>query len=277
MDVRFAPNPNITKTLPTEQLRKEFLIESVFVPGKATMLYSDVDRAVIGGVAPTDSSVELLASKKEMAAEYFCERREIGILNIGGSGTITADGKTYTMELKDVLYIGKGIKTISFTSDSKEAPALFYFISYPAHTSYPVAHSKFSQAEPQKLGSEKDSNKRTIYKYIHPNGIKSCQLVMGMTELDEGSIWNTMPSHTHLRRSEVYLYFNLKNDAVIFHMMGEPNETRHLVIRNQQAVISPSWSIHSGAGTSNYSFIWAMGGENQEFGDMDVVPMTGLL
>lgn len=276
MNVRFAPNPNITRTLTTEQLRNEFLIESVFESGKVTALYSDVDRAIIGGAMPAGSPVELLASKKEMSAEYFCERREIGILNVGGKGSITADGKVYPMELKDVLYIGKGVKTITFASDKKDEPAMFYYISYPAHTSYPVAHAKFSQAEPQKLGSEKDSNKRTIYKYIHPNGIKSCQLVMGMTELEEGSIWNTMPSHTHLRRSEVYLYFNLKQDALVFHMMGEPAETRHLVIRNQQAVISPSWSIHSGAGTSNYSFCWAMGGENQEFGDMDVIPMSGL-
>jgi len=276
MNVRFAPNPNTTKALTTEQLRKEFLIESIFTPGKITALYSDVDRVIVGGAMPTDSPLELLASKKEMAAEYFCERREIGVLNIGGKGSITADGEKFPMELKDVLYIGKGVKTISFTSNKKEDPSLFYFISYPAHTAYPVAHAKFTQAEPQKLGNEKDSNKRTIYKYIHPGGIKSCQLVMGMTELEEGSIWNTMPSHTHLRRSEVYLYFNVKQDAVIFHMMGEPTETRHLVVRNQQAVISPSWSIHSGAGTSNYSFVWAMGGENQDFGDMDVVAMNDL-
>lgn len=276
MDVRFAPNPTTTKTLTTDLLRNEFLVESIFVSGKITTLYSDVDRAIIGGAMPAGSPLELLASKKEMASDYFCERREIGILNIGGKGTINADGHIYPMELKDVLYIGKGVKTITFASDNSDVPALFYFISYPAHTSYPVSHAKFSQAEPQKLGSEKDSNKRTIYKYIHPNGIKSCQLVMGMTELEEGSIWNTMPSHTHLRRSEVYLYFNLKQDAVIFHMMGEPNETRHVVVRNQQAVISPSWSIHSGAGTSNYSFIWAMGGENQEFGDMDAIAMNTL-
>ncbi len=276
MEVRCAPNQTTTKTLTTDLLRNEFLVESIFVSGKITTLYSDVDRAIIGGAMPIGSPLELLASKKEMASDFFCERREIGIMNIGGNGSITVDGNIFPMDLKDVVYIGKGVKSITFASANHETPALFYFISYPAHTSYPVTHAKFSQAEPQKLGSEKDSNKRTIYKYIHPNGIKSCQLVMGMTELDEGSIWNTMPSHTHLRRSEVYLYFNLKQDAVIFHMMGEPNETRHLVVRNQQAVISPSWSIHSGAGTSNYSFIWAMGGENQEFGDMDAISMSTL-
>ncbi len=276
MNVRFAPNPNTTKTLTTEQLRKEFMIDQLFVSEKVTMLYSDVDRAIIGGAMPVDSRVELLASKKEMSADYFCERREIGIINVGGKGFIITDGKSYLMELKDVLYIGKGVKTISFASDKKEDPALFYFISYPAHTGHPTTHKKFADAEPAKLGSEKDANKRTIYKYIHPNGIKSCQLVMGMTELEEGSVWNTMPSHTHLRRSEAYFYFNLQRDAVVFHMMGEPSETRHVVIRNQQAIISPSWSIHSGVGTSNYSFVWAMGGENQEFGDMDVVPMNEL-
>ncbi len=276
MDVRFAPNPETAKTLVTKQLRKEFMIEQLFAAGKVTTIYSDLDRAIIGGAMPVDLPVELLASKKEMSADYFCERREVGILNVGGKGSISADGKKYSMELKDVLYIGKGVKSISFASDNKEDPALFYFISYPAHTEYPTAHKKFADAEPVKLGSEKDANKRTIYKYIHTNGIKSCQLVMGMTELEEGSVWNTMPSHTHLRRSEVYFYFNVKQDAVVFHMMGEPNETRHVMIRNQQAVISPSWSIHSGVGTSNYSFIWAMGGENQEFGDMDVIPMNEL-
>jgi 4-deoxy-L-threo-5-hexosulose-uronate ketol-isomerase len=276
MDVRFSPNPTTTNTLITEQLRKEFMIEQVFIPGKVTMVYSDLDRAIIGGAMPVKSAVELLASKKEMSAEYFCERREVGVINIGGDGMIIVDAKEFPMTIKDVLYIGRGTKTIKFMSTNKSNPALFYFISYPAHTEYPTTHKKFVDAEPAKLGSEKDANKRTIYKYIHPNGIKSCQLVMGMTELEEGSVWNTMPSHTHLRRSEVYMYFNLKPESIVFHMMGEPNETRHVVIRNQQAVISPSWSIHSGVGTSNYSFIWAMGGENQEFGDMDVISMTDL-
>ncbi len=276
MEVRFAPNPDATIMMGTDELRKEFMIEEIFAAGKVNMLYSDVDRAIIGGAQPADSPIELVASKKEMAAEYFCERREIGILNIGGNGMIIADGTGYAMELKDVLYIGKGVKTVTFSSDNKDVPAKFYFISYPAHTGYPTAHKKFRDAEPARMGNEKDSNKRTIFKYIHPNGIKSCQLVMGMTELEEGSVWNTMPAHTHLRRSEVYLYFSVKPDGVVFHMMGEPNETRHIIMRNEQAVISPSWSIHSGAGTGNYSFIWAMGGENQEFGDMDVLPMDVL-
>ncbi len=276
MEVRCAPNPSAARMIGTDELRKEFMIEKLFVPGAVNMVYSDVDRAIIGGALPTDSPLELLASKKEMAADYFCERREVGILNIGGNGTVTADGVQYPMESKDVLYVGKGVKSVTFSSETSTTPAVFYFISYPAHTGYPTTLKKYKDADPTKLGSEKDSNKRTIYKYIHTNGIKSCQLVMGMTELDEGSIWNTMPSHTHLRRSEVYLYFNVKPEGIVFHMMGEPHETRHIVMRNQQAVISPSWSIHSGAGTGNYSFIWAMGGENQEFGDMDVIPMDVL-
>jgi 4-deoxy-L-threo-5-hexosulose-uronate ketol-isomerase len=276
MEVRLAPHPTAAKGMGTEELRKEFLITDLFNPGTISMLYSDVDRAIIGGAQPHETPLELLASKKEMAVEYFCERREIGILNIGGNGSITVDGNTYAMELKDVLYIGKGVTRVAFSSDNKDTPAKFYFISYPAHREYPTAHKKYRDAEPARMGNEKDSNKRTIFKYIHTNGIKSCQLVMGMTELEEGSVWNTMPSHTHLRRSEVYLYFNLKPEGVVFHMMGEPHETRHIILRDKQAVISPSWSIHSGAGTGSYSFIWAMGGENQEFGDMDVVPMDVL-
>jgi 4-deoxy-L-threo-5-hexosulose-uronate ketol-isomerase len=276
MEVRLAPNPSSSKLLGTEQLRKEFLIEDLFTPGAVSMVYSDVDRAIIGGAQPMDVPLELLATKKEMAAEYFCERREVGILNIGGSGAVMADGVRYPMGTKDVVYVGKGVRSVAFSSERSDDPAIFYFISYPAHTGYPTTLKQYKDADPTKLGSEKDSNKRTIFKYIHTNGIKSCQLVMGMTELDEGSVWNTMPSHTHLRRSEVYLYFNVKPEGLVFHMMGEPQETRHIVVRNQQAVISPSWSIHSGAGTGNYAFIWAMGGENQEFGDMDIIPMGTL-
>jgi 4-deoxy-L-threo-5-hexosulose-uronate ketol-isomerase len=277
MEIRFAPDPHAVQRMTTEELRNNFLVDNIFVTGAVSLLYSDVDRVIIGGIVPADAPLPLLASRKEMAAEYFCERREAGIINIGGKGSITVDGKVFPMDAKDVLYVGKGSKEISFISDSKEQPAKYYLISYPAHREYPTAHAKYSDAEPQYLGSQKDANKRTIYKYIHLNGIKSCQLVMGMTELDEGSIWNTMPSHTHVRRSEVYMYFNINENAVVFHFMGEPAQSRNLVMRNGQAVISPSWSIHCGAGTSNYSFVWAMGGENQEFSDMDAVPMNQLL
>lgn len=276
MELRFAPNAQATQRFTTEELRSNFLIKNLFHEDKITLVYSDVDRAIIGGIVPKTQSQQLLASKKEMAAEYFCERREVGIINIGDKGSITVDGKIFSMEKKDVLYIGRGSKEILFASEKSSQPAHFYLMSYPAHTPYPTTLARFSDAEPQHLGSQKDANKRTIYKYIHINGIQSCQLVMGMTELDEGSVWNTMPSHTHLRRSEIYMYFNLKPESMVFHFMGEPNQCRTIVTRNQQAVISPSWSIHSGAGTTNYSFVWAMGGENQEFSDMDAVPMTEL-
>lgn len=276
MEVRFAPNAHTTQRLNTEELRSNFLVENLFIDDAVTLVYSDVDRAIVGGIVPKTKSLQLMASKKEMAAEYFCERREIGIINIGDKGSVTVDGKNFPLEKKDVLYIGRGSKEIIFASEKNDHPAQYYLMSYPAHKDYPTTLAKFTDAEPQQLGNPKDANKRTIYKYIHIHGIKSCQLVMGMTELDEGSVWNTMPSHTHLRRSEVYMYFNLKPDAMVFHFMGEPTQCRTIVTRNLQAVISPSWSIHSGAGTTNYSFVWAMGGENQEFSDMDAVPMTQL-
>ncbi len=276
MEVRYAPNIENYKRMTSDELRKEFLIDTLFAPGEIVMIYSDIDRAIVGSAVPLNNKLKLEASKKEMAAEYFAERREIGIINIGGEGAITVDGKEYVMELKDSLYIGKGSKAVEFSSKNASEPSKFYFVSYPSHSKFPTAHSKFSQSEPARLGSTEEANKRTIYKYIHKNGIQSSQLVMGLTELEPGSIWNTMPAHTHPRRSEVYFYFNLKDDAVLFHIMGPPQETRHIIVRNEQVVISPSWSIHSGAATSNYTFIWAMGGENQEFGDMDGVGMSEL-
>ncbi len=277
MEIRFAPNQHAAKRMTTEELRGNFLVENLFAAGAITMIYSDVDRAIIGGIVPLKEPLKLLASKKEMAAEYFCERREVGIINIGGEGTISVDGTIFSLQKNDVLYIGRGSKEVTFFSISADAPAQFYLMSYPAHKEYPTALAKFTDAEPQPLGSAADANKRTIYKYIHLNGIKSCQLVMGMTILDEGSVWNTMPSHTHVRRSEVYMYFDLRSDSMVFHFMGEPDQTRNIIVRNGQAVISPSWSIHSGAGTRNYAFVWAMGGENQEFSDMDAIPMKDLM
>jgi 4-deoxy-L-threo-5-hexosulose-uronate ketol-isomerase len=273
MEVKYFPDPEGYKRLTTGELRKIFLIEKLFTNGEIDMVYSSVDRAITGSAVPGGSGLKLTSSKKEMASEYFTERREVGIINIGEEGSIIADGKKYIMNNKDGLYIGRGTREIEFLSTNKDKPALFYFSSYPAHKEYPVAHLKFSGAEPAKLGSLKTANQRTIYKYIHPKGIKSCQLVMGLTELEEGSTWNTMPVHTHQRRSEVYMYFNLDDDSCLFHFMGTPDETRHIVIRNMQAVISPSYSIHSGVGTQNYSFIWSMGGENQDFDDMDWVQM----
>ncbi|MBK7629508.1 MAG: 5-dehydro-4-deoxy-D-glucuronate isomerase [Ignavibacteriales bacterium] len=276
MDVRYSPNQNGFKKLGTDELRKSFLIEDLFQKNKMLMTYSDVDRSITGSAVPAGKALKLVATKKEMAANYFTERRELGIINIGDNGSVLVNGKVYKMDNKDGLYIGRGEKTIEFKSKSASKPALFYFVSYPAHKTYPDKHIKFSQSTPVKLGSSSDSNKRTIYKYIHPGTMKTCQLVLGLTELDEGSVWNTMPAHTHQRRSEVYMYFNLKPDSFVIHILGEATETRHIIIRNKQAVLSTSWSMHSGVGTQNYSFIWAMGGENQVFDDMDWIPMQNL-
>ena len=276
MDIRFSTDPERYRSMSTAELRKMFLVDSLFTDDEVTMVYSDIDRSIIGSAVPVKKRLVLLSSKKEMAAEYFAERREIGIINIAGDGVIAADGREFAMSHKDALYIGRGTREVAFASLNPERPANFYFVSFPAHQTYPTTHAKFGDAEPAKLGSAKDANKRTIYKYIHPQGIKSCQLVMGLTELEEGSVWNTMPAHTHQRRSEVYMYFNVAQDAVVFHMIGPPDETKHLVIRDRQVALSPSWSIHSGVATQAYSFIWAMAGENQVFDDMDWVPMKTL-
>ena len=276
MDVRYSPDQNGFKKFTTEELRKSFLIETLFQPDKIPLTYSDIDRSITGSAVPVKKSLRLTATKKEMAAEYFTERREIGIINIGGSGSVLVDDREYKMLTRDGLYIGRGSKKIEFRSVNAEKPAFFYFVSYPAHYAYPDQHVKFSKSTPVKLGALAESNKRTIYKYIHPGTMKTCQLVMGLTQLEKGCVWNTMPSHTHQRRSEVYMYFNLKPESFVVHILGEPTETRHILIRNQQAVLSTSWSMHSGCGTQNYSFIWAMGGENQEFDDMDWIPMKDL-
>lgn len=275
MDVRYSPDADGFRRMTSDDLRETFLID-LFQKNKMPMVYSDIDRSITGSAVPSGKSLKLTASKKEMAASYFAERREIGVINIGGKGSVVVDKKTYKMDYKDALYIGRGSKNIEFKSNSAKTPAKFYFVSYPAHTEFPTAHAKFSDATPVKLGSLETSNERTIYKYIFPDGIKSCQLVMGLTELEPGSVWNTMPAHTHQRRSEVYMYFNLKKDDLVVHLIGKPDETKHIMVRDGQAVLSPSWSLHSGAGTKNYSFIWSMGGENQEFDDMDWIKMTDL-
>ncbi|NOU71035.1 5-dehydro-4-deoxy-D-glucuronate isomerase [Paenibacillus sp. LMG 31458] len=276
MDIRYASHPNEVKQFDTERLQAEFQINSLFSPNEIKLVYSHVDRFIIGGVLPITGALQLQADKKEMAADYFLERREIGIINVGGRGTITVDGTVYNMDSKDCIYIGLGAKDITFASDNAAEPSKFYFNSTPAHQTYPTVKVAISEATPTHLGSINTSNERTIYKYIHTGGVKSCQLVMGMTLLKPGNMWNTMPSHTHNRRSEVYFYFDMPEDAVVFHMMGEPQQTRHVVMRNEQAVISPSWSIHSGVGTNNYTFIWGMAGENQMFDDMDAVAMKDL-
>ena len=275
MEVRYSPDKKGFSRMSNEEIRDSFLID-LFQKNKITMVYSDIDRSITASAVPVGKELKLTASKKEMAAKYFAERREIGIINIGASGTITVDKKIYKMNHKDALYIGRGAKNISFKSNNSKKPAKYYIASYPAHTEYPTTHAKFEDATPVHLGSQKDANKRTIYKYIYPAGIKSCQLVMGLTELEEGSVWNTMPAHTHQRRSEIYMYFNLVKDNFVVHLLGEPNDTKHVIIRDGQAVLSTNWSLHSGAGTQNYSFIWGMGGENQDFDDMDFIPMETL-
>lgn len=274
MEVRNGANPRDFKTYTTDRLREDFLIQNLFLPGELKMVYSHVDRIITGAACPINP-IKLEAGK-ELRAEYFLERREMGVINIGARGTVKVDGVEYTLDTKDGLYIGMGSKEIIFTSQDAKNPAKFYLNSAPAHRTYPTEKIEISTAEPTRLGSLEDSNQRTIYKYIHPQGVKSCQLVMGMTILEPGSVWNTMPCHTHERRMEVYLYFNLPEEAVVFHLMGEPTETRHIVVRNEEAVISPSWSIHSGCGTRNYTFIWGMVGENQVFSDMDAVAMKDL-
>ena len=277
MEVRYAPNDEAYQRMTTRELRSAFVIENLFTPGVVTMLYSDVDRVIVGSAVPTDRPLKIEASRKEMAAEYFTERREVGIINIGGKGAIRAGSSEHKMEFKDLLYIGRGTKEIECRSDDPKNPALFYVASFPAHAAYPTTHVRFADAAKNSLGSSQTANARTINKYIHTEGVKSSQLVMGLTELNEGSVWNTMPPHTHQRRMEVYMYFGLDQDSFVMHFMGKPNETRSLVLRNRQAIISPPWSIHAAAGTKNYSFIWAMGGENQEFSDMDAVAMKDLL
>lgn len=268
MEIRYSADPVRFSRMTTEELRENFLIESLFKIGEIKMVYSDNDRVIIGSATPLDSPLDLITSD-ELRASYFTQRRELGVLNIGGPGTIEVNGKNYKMQEHDCLYIGKGNEKISFNSEKADNPAVFYLLSYPAHREYPTKLSKKKDAEPLNLGSDKNSNKRTIYKHIHPKGIKSCQLVMGITLMASGNVWNTMPPHTHERRMEVYFYFGLGESDRVFHFCGQAHETRHITVANRQAVISPSWSIHSGVGTSSYSFCWGMGGENQSFDDMD--------
>lgn len=275
MEIKYLADRTSYKRMTTEELRASYLIENLFEPGHIQLYYVDVDRTIVGSVVPVKEKLAL-ASAKELAAGYFAERREIGVINIGEKGMITVDGTKFEIGRKDCLYIGRGSKEIGFESANPASPAKFYLMSYPAHHAYPAKLITKADAHKVELGSGPEANRRTIYQMIRPGVTESCQIVMGFTELAEGSIWNTMPPHTHERRSEVYLYFDLAENARVFHFMGEPRETRSLVLQNGQAAISPSWSIHAGAGTGNYSFIWCMGGENQEFTDMDFVEMGEL-
>jgi 4-deoxy-L-threo-5-hexosulose-uronate ketol-isomerase len=276
MDLRFSTDPAGFRGMDAAQLRNLFLINSLFAVDAVPMVYSDIDRSITGSAVPVAGALPLSASKQEMAADSFTDRREIGIINTGHAGTISVGGKDIPMVHRDGLYVGRGAGDVEFRSTDAAHPARFYFVSYPAHAAFPTAHVRLGETERSSLGTQGAANRRTIYKYFHPRGIRSCQLVMGLTELEDGNVWNTMPPHTHQRRSEVYCYFNLPANAAVFHMMGQPDETRHIVIRNEQAVLNPSWSIHTGVGTCAYAFIWAMGGENQVFEDMDDVNVERL-
>ena len=279
MEVRPGANPVDVKTYDTDRLRHDFLIQDLFVADQIKTVYSQIDRIIVGAATPAKNTLTLEAGA-ELRAQYFLERREMGIINIGGSGTVTVDGKDYKFKYKDGMYIGMGAKEIKFASDDSSNPAKFYFNSAPAHKTYPTVFidpdKDILPENKKELGCLESANHRTINKYILPGQVESCQLEMGMSCLEPGSVWNTMPCHTHDRRMEVYLYFEVPDDAVVFHYMGEPTETRHIVMRNEEAVISPSWSIHSASATHAYTFIWGMVGENQDFDDMDHVDMKDL-
>lgn len=279
MEVRPGANPNDVKNYDTDRLRHDFLIQDVFVPGEIKTIYSQIDRIIVGSATPADKALKLTAGD-ELRAAYFLERREMGVINIGGKGTMTLDGVKYDFDYKDGIYIGMGTKEVIFESSDAENPAKFYFNSAPAHKTYPTVfinpEKDILPENKKELGCLENANHRTIRKYILPGQVESCQLEMGMTALEPGSVWNTMPCHTHDRRMEVYLYFEVPENDVVFHYMGEPTQTRHIVMRNEEAVISPSWSIHSASATHAYTFIWGMVGENQDFDDMDDVDMKDL-
>src|SRR6478735_3431126 len=275
MQIRFQQSPKETGNMDTQQLRDAFLIDQLMKDDLVTLVYSHYDRVIVGGAKPVTQKL-LLEADKELRADYFLERREIGIINVGGKGKITADDTIYELNKLDCLYIGKGTEKVFFESVDAASPAAFYLLSSPAHKEQPTQLYTKEQALPATIGSIETSNQRTIYKYIHSEGIQSCQLVMGLTILSTGSVWNTMPAHTHTRRMEAYFYFDVPSEQRVFHFMGEPQQTRHLLVANHQAVVSPPWSIHSGCGTSNYAFIWGMAGENYIYTDMDAVAIKDL-
>lgn len=274
MDIRYSANPNDVKRYTTEELRKEFLITGLYVPDMVQATYSHVDRMVVMGIMPVneklpiDKGIDIWAN---FGTSYFFERREAGVFNLGGKGAIVVDGERYELGYEDCLYISKGAKEVSFESADPSEPAKFYLASTPAHKECKTTLLTFENANHRPCGEDEQSNKRVINQFIHPDVLETCQLSMGLTQLAPGNVWNTMPSHTHERRMEVYTYFEIPEDQMVLHLMGQPTETRHLVMKNFDAVISPSWSIHSGCGTSNYTFIWAMGGENLAFDDMDTL------
>lgn len=275
MEIRFQHSPKETSQMNTAELRRHFLMEHIVQEDAVELVYSHYDRMIIGGAKPVNTVLQL-PNDPELRADYFLERREIGIINVGGAGEVKADGTTYAVDKLGCVYLGKGVKEVSFSSKNAAAPAVFYLLSAPAHQSYPSVHYPKEQAQGGNMGDQLTANKRTIYRYIHAEGIQSCQLVMGLTILEPGSVWNTMPAHTHTRRMEAYFYFDVAADQRVLHLMGEPAETRHLLVANHQAIVSPPWSIHSGCGTASYAFIWGMAGENYTYSDMDAAPLADL-
>jgi 4-deoxy-L-threo-5-hexosulose-uronate ketol-isomerase len=275
MEIRFQNSPKETSQMNTAELRNNFLCEALMQDDAINYVYSHYDRAIIGGVKPVSKTVALI-NDPELRSAYFLERRELGIINVGGTGSVSADGVVYGMEKLGCTYLGKGTTDVHFSSVNPADPAVFFLMSTPAHHAYPNRVMAKEEASPVHLGDPVTSNVRTIYKYIHLDGIQSCQLVMGLTVLKDGSVWNSVPPHTHTRRMEVYFYFDVPGEQRVFHFMGQPRETRNLVMANHDAVISPPWSVHFGCGTSSYAFIWAMAGENQAFTDMDPEPIAGL-
>ncbi|MBO0951425.1 5-dehydro-4-deoxy-D-glucuronate isomerase [Fibrella forsythiae] len=275
LPIRHAIGLNELKHSTTESLRADFLIESLFEANTIQAVYTHYDRVIVGGALPTTESVTL-PTYDNLKSTYFLERRELGIINVGGSGSVTVDGTVHSLNKLDGLYVGKGCQDVSFQSAEAADPARFFLMSAPAHAVHPTAKLAKEEANPTRLGARETANERTIYKYIHAAGLASCQLVMGLTVLESGSIWNTMPAHVHDRRMETYLYFDVPADHRVFHLMGPPDQTRHIVVANHQAILSPPWSIHSGAGTASYSFIWGMAGENLDFADMDFAPISTL-
>ncbi|MEX0985890.1 MAG: 5-dehydro-4-deoxy-D-glucuronate isomerase [Bacteroidales bacterium] len=267
-EIRYSNHPEDAKHYDTEKLRKNFLVSNLMSPGNVNMVYSMNDRFIVGGAVPGKESL-LLEPIDPLKAEHFCDRRELGVINVGAKGSVLADGEVYPMNYKEAIYIGAGTKEVIFQSDSASKPARFYFNSAPAHTAYPTKHITLADADSVELGALESSNARKINKLIVNSVVDICQLQMGMTELKPGSVWNTMPAHLHSRRMETYFYFEVPDDQAVCHFMGDPKETRHIWLKNEEAVISPSWSIHAGAGTSNYIFIWGMAGENLDYGDMD--------
>lgn len=275
LNLRHAIGPNEVRQLDTDELRANFLIEDLFVPGSVAMTYSGFDRMIMGGAAPTSAPLKL-ETHKEVGSDPFLARREMGIVNIGGSGSISVDGESFALGSADCLYVPMGATDLVFESADAASPARFYFVSAPAHHAHELKLITQDNANRLDLGSPEDANQRVLRQYIHPDVCTSCQLTLGITEIQPGSVWNTMPCHVHNRRSEAYLYFKMQPETRVFHFMGEPEATRHMVVANEQAIISPGWSVHCGAGTGSYAFIWAMAGDNQDFTDMDFIDMADL-